>query len=91
MGERDVIKQPLQPVSHSKTHDIGTIHKNYYLVWFIYRVTQDSFRYSAHNKLFRSWQQQNVKVPRAEPFRYVSEREGPSVHVLRQHWNMMKD
>ena len=35
-------------------------------------------------------QQKNMRIPSAQPFRYVSQREGPSIHVLRQHWNTMK-
>ena len=36
-------------------------------------------------------QQQNMHIPDAQPFRYVSQREGPSIHALRQHWNSMKE
>ena len=36
-------------------------------------------------------QQRNMRIPNAQPFRYVSQREGPSIHALRQHWNSMKE
>ena len=35
-------------------------------------------------------QQKNLRIPGAQPFRYLPDREGPSIHVLRQHWLMMK-
>ncbi|MEM7291936.1 MAG: SRPBCC family protein, partial [Pseudomonadota bacterium] len=38
-----------------------------------------------------SIQQQNMNIPDAPPFRYVSEREGPSIHVLRQYWETCKE